>query len=70
MGADPDTARLAAQCYPDAKSKQDLYNKYKKQGYSAQDAKKLANYEIVHGEERAKNYALPYRKTIMMDLHY
>lgn len=33
-GADPDTARLAAQCYPDAKSKQDLYNKYKKQGYS------------------------------------
>lgn len=56
-GADPDTARLAAQCYPDAKSKQDLYNRYKKQGYSAQDAKKLANYEIVHGEERAKNYA-------------
>ena len=42
VGADPDTARLAAQCYPDAKSKQDLYNKYKKQGYSAQDAKKLA----------------------------
>ena len=56
-GADPDTARLAAQCYPDAKSKQDLYNRYKKQGYSEQDAKKLANYEIVHGEERAKNYA-------------
>lgn len=57
MGADPDTARLAAQCYPDAKSKQDLYNKYKKQGYSAQDAKKLANYEIVHGENNAKKYA-------------
>ena len=56
-GADPDTARLAAQCYPDAKSKQDLYNKYKSQGYNATDAKKLANYEIVHGEERAKNYA-------------
>ena len=32
-GADPDTARLAAECYPDAKSKQDLYNKYKSQGY-------------------------------------
>ena len=57
VGADPDTARLAAQCYPDAKSKQDLYNKYKKQGYSAQDAKKLANYEIVHGENNAKKYA-------------
>ena len=57
VGADPDTARLAAQCYPDAKSKQDLYNKYKSQGYNATDAKKLANYEIVHGEERAKNYA-------------
>ena len=56
-GADPDTARLAAECYPDAKSKQDLYNKYKSQGYNATDAKKLANYEIVHGEERAKNYA-------------
>lgn len=28
-GADPDTAKLATQCYPDAKSKQDLYNKYK-----------------------------------------
>ena len=56
-GADPDTARLAAECYPDAKSKQDLYNKYKSQGYNAADAKKLANYEIVHGEERAKNYA-------------
>ena len=56
MGADPDTARLAAQCYPDAKSKQDLYNKYKKQGYSAQDAKKLANREIVHGEEATKKY--------------
>ena len=56
-GADPDTARLAAQCYPDAKSKQDLYNKYKSQGYNATDAKKLANYEIVHGKERAKNYA-------------
>ena len=56
-GADPDTARLAAECYPDAKSKQDLCNKYKSQGYNATDAKKLANYEIVHGEERAKNYA-------------
>ena len=56
-GADPDTAKLAAQCYPDANSKQDLYNKYKSQGYNATDAKKLANYEIVHGEERAKNYA-------------
>ena len=56
-GADPDTARLAAECYPDAKLKQDLYNKYKSQGYNATDAKKLANYEIVHGEERAKNYA-------------
>ena len=56
MGADPDTARLAAQCYPDAKSKQDLYNKYKKQGYSAQDAKKLANREILHGEEATKKY--------------
>ena len=56
-GAEPDTARLAAECYPDAKSKQDLYNKYKSQGYNATDAKKLANYEIVHGEERAKNYA-------------
>ena len=56
-GADPDTARLAAECYPDANSKQDLYNKYKSQGYNATDAKKLANYEIVHGEERAKNYA-------------
>ena len=55
VGADPDTARLVAQCYPDAKSKQDLYNKYKKQGYSAQDAKKLANREIIHGEE-AKKY--------------
>ena len=55
-GADPDTARLAAQCYPDAKSKQDLYNKYKKQGYSAQDAKKLANREIIHGEEATKKY--------------
>lgn len=55
-GADPDTARLAAQCYPDAKSKQDLYNKYKKQGYSAQDAKKLANREIIHGEESTKKY--------------
>ena len=39
------------------KSKQDLYNKYKKQGYSAQDAKKLASYEIVHGENNAKKYA-------------
>ena len=57
VGADPDTARLAAECYPDANSKQDLYNKYKSQGYNATDAKKLANYEIVHGEERAKNYA-------------
>ena len=56
-GADPDTARLAAECYPDANSKQDLYNKYKSQGYNATDAKKLANYEVVHGEERAKNYA-------------
>ena len=56
-GADPDTAKLATQCYPDAKSKQDLYNNYKSQGYNATDAKKLANYEIVHGEERAKNYA-------------
>ena len=56
-GADPDTAKLATQCYPDAKSKQDLYNKYKSQGYNATDAKKLVNYEIVHGEERAKNYA-------------
>ena len=56
-GADPDTAKLATQCYPDAKSKQDLYNKYKSQGYNATGAKKLANYEIVHGEERAKNYA-------------
>ena len=55
-GADPDTARLAAECYPDAKSKQDLYNKYKKQGYSAQDAKKLANREIIHGEEATKKY--------------
>ena len=53
-GADPDTAKLATQCYPDANSKQDLYNKYKSQGYNATDAKKLANYEIVHGEERAK----------------
>ena len=56
VGADLDTARLAAQCYPDAKSKQDLYNKYKKQGYSAQDAKKLANREIIHGEEATKKY--------------
>ena len=56
-GADSDTAKLATQCYPDAKSKQDLYNKYKSQGYNATDAKKLVNYEIVHGEERAKNYA-------------
>ena len=56
-GADPDTAKLETQCYPDAKSKQDLYNKCKSQGYNATDAKKLANYEIVHGEERAKNYA-------------
>ena len=56
-GADPDTAKLETQCYPDAKSKQDLYNKYKSQGYNATDAKKLANYEIVHGEEKAKNYA-------------
>ena len=55
-GADSDTARLAAECYPDAKSKQDLYNKYKKQGYSAQDAKKLANREIIHGEEATKKY--------------
>ena len=55
-GADPDTAKLATQCYPDAKSKQDLYNKYKKQGYSAQDAKKLANREIIHGEEATKKY--------------
>ena len=55
-GADPDTARLAAECYPDAKLKQDLYNKYKKQGYSAQDAKKLANREIIHGEEATKKY--------------
>ena len=57
VGADPDTARLAVECYPDANSKKSLYDKYKKQGYNAQDAKKLANYEIVHGEERAKNYA-------------
>ena len=56
VGADPDTARLVAQCYPDAKSKQDLYNKYRKQGYSAQDAKKLANREIIHGEEATKKY--------------
>ena len=56
-GADPDTARLAAECYPDANSKQDLYNKYKSQGYNATDAKKLANYEIVHGENNAKKYA-------------
>lgn len=57
VGADPDTAKLAAQCYPDAKSKQDIYNKYKSQGYNATDAKKLANYEIIHGENNAKNYA-------------
>ncbi len=56
VGSRSDTARLAAQCYPDAKSKQDLYNKYKKQGYSAQDAKKLANREIIHGEEATKKY--------------
>ena len=56
-GADPDTARLAAECYPDTNSKKSLYDKYKNQGYNAQEAKKLANYEIVHGEERAKNYA-------------
>lgn len=56
-GADPDTARLVAECYPDANSKKSLYDKYKNQGYNAQNAKKLANYEIVHGEERAKNYA-------------
>ena len=55
-GADPDTARLAAECYPDANSKQSLYDKYKKQGYSAQDAKKLANREIIHGEEATKKY--------------
>ena len=30
--------------------------KYKKQGYSAQDAKKLANREIIHGEEATKKY--------------
>ena len=55
-GADPDTARLAAECYPDANSKKSLYDKYKKQGYSAQDAKKLANREIIHGEEATKKY--------------
>ena len=55
-GADPDTARLAAECYPDANSKQDLYNKYKSQGYNATDAKKLANREIIHGEEATKKY--------------
>ena len=56
-GADPDTARLAAECYPDANSKKSLYDKYKNQGYNAQDAKKLANYEIVHGENNAEKYA-------------
>ena len=34
-GADPDTARLAAECYPDANSKKSLYDKYKNQGYNA-----------------------------------
>ena len=55
-GADPDTAKLATQCYPDANSKKSLYDKYKKQGYNAQDAKKLANREIIHGEEATKKY--------------
>lgn len=57
VGADPETAKLAAECYPDAASKTDLYNKYRAMGYDASDAKMLADYEIVHGTANAENFA-------------
>ena len=57
VGADPDTALLAAQAYPDAASKQSLYNKYKAMGYNSENALMLANYEIIHGTAAAENYA-------------
>lgn len=57
VGADADTASLAAQAYPDAASKQSLYNKYKAMGYNSENALMLANYEIIHGTANAENFA-------------
>ena len=63
VGADADTAALAGQAYPDAASKQSLYNKYKNMGYTAENATMLANYEIIHGTAKAEAYAKNVPKT-------
>ena len=63
VGADADTAALAGQAYPDAASKQSLYNKYRNMGYSAENALMLANHEIIHGTASAEGYANNVPKT-------
>ena len=63
VGADADTAALAGQAYPDASSKQSLYNKYRNMGYSAENALMLANHEIIHGTASTEGYAKNVPKT-------
>ena len=63
VGADPKTAELAGQLYPDLASKMDLVNKYKAKGYGPAEALMLANYEIIHGKVNAENYAQNIKKT-------
>ena len=63
VGADADTAALAGQAYPDAASKQSLYNKYRNMGYSAENALMLANHEIIHGTASTEAYANNVPKT-------
>ena len=63
VGADADTAALAGQAYPDASSKQSLYNKYRNMDYSAENALMLANHEIIHGTASTEAYAKNVPKT-------
>lgn len=63
VGADPDTAKLASQAYPDAASKKSLVDKYKAKGYNSETALMLANYEIIHGTAAAEKYANNVKKS-------
>lgn len=63
VGADAGTAELAGKVYPDAASKQSLYNKYRNMGYSAENALMLANHEIIHGTASTEAYANNVPKT-------
>ena len=57
-GADPETAQLATEIYPDAESIRPEYQKYRREGFTPEESLRLARDEIINGRDHAETSAI------------